>query len=64
MDLLEEVIALARRADVSEADIKALGLTWRWYTKVRDGLIPNPGIRNVLALKQLSERKLAKRRAA
>ena len=58
MDTLSAALALAEKASLEEDDIKSIGLSWRWYTKVRTGGIPNPGIKNVDALRQLAERKL------
>lgn len=62
MNLLEETKALAELAGLKEPDIRALGLTWRWYLKVRGGDIKNPGVLHVLALKKLAEGKLAGKR--
>ena len=59
MKLLEETIHLAALAGVNAEDIRGLGLTWRWYIKVRDGAIKNPGVNHVLALKELAEKRIA-----
>lgn len=57
MDLLNDTIALAESAGVTPADIRSIGLTWRWYTKVRQGVIGNPGVNHVIALRDLAQRK-------
>jgi len=59
MNLLIETIELSKRVGVTEDDIRSIGLTWRWYTKVRDGFIRNPGVNHVLALRKLAEKKAA-----
>jgi hypothetical protein len=64
MDILEETKALAEKAGVTREDIQSLGLSWRWYLKVRAGHIPNPGVIHVVALRDLAQRKLGKRRKA
>ena len=64
MDLLKETLALAQQAEVTPDDIRSLGLTWRWYLKVRSGKTANPGVNHVEALNKLAREKLTKGNAA
>lgn len=62
MDLLKDTITLAERVGVTEEDIRSLGLSWRWWLKVKSGQIGNPGVNHVTSLRRLAEDKLLKAR--